>query len=204
MSDELDLDPNGTNPTLSGGPPVASTGKKLDQLYSLIDGIETAMMTTRRSDGSLASRPMQVQARDAGTDLWFMTLVGSSKTEDLAFDAHVNLSFSTARSTEWVSVSGIGRVTRNRARIHQLYKPTWKLWLPDEGGDRNGGPDDPRIALIEVEAHSATFMKSTEPGVVQLFELARAMLTGTPPALGELRTLNSAALAEGEPREPKG
>lgn len=200
---ELDLDPNGTSPTLSGSGPAISTGKKLDQLYSLIDGIETAMMTTRRSDGSLASRPMQVQARDAGTDLWFMTLVGSSKTEDLAFDAHVNLGFSTASSAEWVSVSGIARVTRNRTRIHQLYKPTWKLWLPDLGGDLNGGPDDPRIALIEVEAQSATFMKSNEPGVVQLFEMAKAMLTGTQPALGAPRTLNSAALAEGEPREPK-
>jgi hypothetical protein len=32
------------------------TEKKLDDLYKLIDGIETAMFTTRRQDGHLVSR----------------------------------------------------------------------------------------------------------------------------------------------------
>ena len=40
-----------------------STEKKLDDLYKLIDGIETAMLTTRRADGSLVSRAMQTQKR---------------------------------------------------------------------------------------------------------------------------------------------
>ena len=53
------------------------TEKKLEQLYELIDGIETAMMTTRTREGALVSRPMQTQARRAGTDLWFMTSVDS-------------------------------------------------------------------------------------------------------------------------------
>ena len=35
------------------------TDKKLDDLYELIDGIEIAMLTTRRADGHLVSRPMQ-------------------------------------------------------------------------------------------------------------------------------------------------
>ena len=47
--------------------------KKLDDLYALIDGIEVAQFTTRRADGHLVSRPMQVQRRTAGSDLWFMT-----------------------------------------------------------------------------------------------------------------------------------
>ena len=32
--------------------------KKLDDLYKLIDGIDIAMLTTRRADGHLVSRPM--------------------------------------------------------------------------------------------------------------------------------------------------
>jgi len=180
-----------------------STGKKLDQLYSLIDGIETAMMTTRANDGALVSRPMQVQARDAGTDLWFMAPVGSDTVHALTFDAHVNLAFTRNATQEWVSVSGIARVTTNRARIKALYKDTWKAWLPAEGGDHDGGPGDPRIALIEVEAQLATFMKSEQPGIVLLSILARAKLTGAMPDLGVVGTLNSAALSEGEAREPK-
>ena len=56
--------------------------KKLDDLYKLIDGIETAMLTTRRADGSLVSRAMQAQRRTTGTDLWFMTNVESEKFEE--------------------------------------------------------------------------------------------------------------------------
>ena len=187
---------------LAASPPPEppSQAEALEQLYSLIDGIETAMMTSRCTDGSLVSRPMQVQARHAGTGLWFMTLVGSDKTDEIAFDPHVNLGFSTSGAREWVSVSGLARVTTNRERIHQLYKPAWKLWLPDEGGARNGGPDDPRIALIEVEARSATFMKSNQPGVVQAFKMGVALLTGTQPELGEVGTVSAATLAEGPPR----
>lgn len=41
--------------------------KKLDDLYELIDGIETPMLTTRRPDGLLVSRAMRTQRRTAAT-----------------------------------------------------------------------------------------------------------------------------------------
>ena len=34
-------------------PEVMTTSKKIDDLYDLIEGIETAMFTTRRSNGRL-------------------------------------------------------------------------------------------------------------------------------------------------------
>jgi general stress protein 26 len=46
----------------------------LDKLYSHIDDIEIAMMTTRRTDGHLQSRAMATQRRAGGADLWFVTL----------------------------------------------------------------------------------------------------------------------------------
>ena len=42
----------------------ASTEKKLDQMYGLVEGIEIAMFTTRRADGRLVSRPMATQKRN--------------------------------------------------------------------------------------------------------------------------------------------
>lgn len=68
-----------------------ATEKKLEQLYALIDGIEVAMLTTRTRAGALVSRPMQTQARRAGTDLWFTTSAESCKAEDLIADPQVNL-----------------------------------------------------------------------------------------------------------------
>jgi general stress protein 26 len=177
-----------------------STTKKLEELYQLIDGIEIAMLTTRTLDGALVSRPMQTQARRAGTDLWFMTSTDTTKIEELAFDPHVNLAYYKDGSREYVSVSGTARVTRDREMIHQLYKADWKAWLGDLGGERNGGPDDPRIALIEVQAESATYLKSTDPRLITLFKVAKAIATGTPPQLGNQGRLNADELLRGEPR----
>lgn len=176
------------------------TEKKLEQLYELIDGIETAMLTSRRSDGSLVSRPMQTQARRAGTDLWFMTSIDSGKIEELLTEPQVNLGYYKAGTREYVSVSGRARVTQNKARIHELYKPDWKAWLGDEGGARNGGPDDPRIALIEVEADSAYYLKATKPRLLTLFSVAKAIVTGEPPKAGDMGKLNRQDLATGAAR----
>ena len=177
------------------------TGKKLDDLYDLIDGIEVAMFTTRRADGQLVSRPMQTEERENGIDLWFMTNVETHKLDDLMADPHVNLAYYKDRSREWVSVSGIATVSTDRDLVRELYKPDWKAWLGDEGGERDGSADDPRIALILVDAQSVTYMKVTKPRPVVLFEVAKAMVTGSPPDVGSIRNVTERELHRGVDRE---
>lgn len=171
--------------------------KKLDDLYKLIDGIETAMFTTRRPDGMLVSRAMQVQRRTAGTDLWFMSNWNAEKLDEIALDPNVNLSFYRDRTREWVSVSGSAIISRDRNLIRGLYQPDWKIWLGDEGGNKDGGPEDPRIALILVNAESVTYSKQNRPTPMVLFSLAKAMITGEPPKIADLRELSSDDLRQG-------
>jgi len=167
-----------------------SLEKKLDDLYKLIDGIETAMVTTRRADGHLLARPMQTQRRTTGTDLWFMTNAETEKFEDLARDPHVNVSYYKDRTREWVSVSGRAILTRDRDLIDSLYQDDWKVWLRDEGdGKRDGGPHDLRIGLILVEAHHVVYMKKDRPTPVVLFQRAKARLTGHSARAANLREL---------------
>ena len=64
---------------------------ELDKLYSLIDDLEIAMMTTRRPDGHLESRAMANQKRAAGADLWFVTADGTAKLRDIERDPRVNV-----------------------------------------------------------------------------------------------------------------
>lgn len=182
---------------------AASTGKKLDDLYKLIDGIEIAMFTTRRADGQLVSRPMATQERVTGTDLWFVTDISSHKLDDLRTDPNVNLSYYNVKSREWVSVAGTATVTQDRNLIKELYKPDWKAWFGDEGGEKNGGPDDPRLALILVEAQSVEYLVTTKPKPVVLFEVAKAIVTGNPPKVGEQRHLNERELRTDAAREAR-
>jgi general stress protein 26 len=176
--------------------------KKLDDLYKLIDGIEVAMVTTRRDDGHLVSRPMQTQRRTTGTDLWFMTNVESEKFEELARDPHVNLAYYKDRTREWVSVSGHAILSRDRDLIDSLYQPDWKAWLGDTGdGKRDGSPHDPRIALILVEAESVVYSKSDRPAPLVLFQIVKGMITGDPPKVADLRELSRDELEAPRARE---
>ncbi|MBC7791307.1 MAG: pyridoxamine 5'-phosphate oxidase family protein [Anaerolineae bacterium] len=168
--------------------------KKLDDLYELIDGIEICMFTTRRRDGYLVSRAMGVQKRENGSDLWFVTDIETDKLDELEQDPHVNVAFYRDGTREWVSVSGTARISRNRDEIRRLYKSSWSIWFPDEGGARNGSVEDPRITLIHVDAHSVSYFKKDRPAPAVLFELAKARLSGRAPKLGDLREVSSGEL----------
>jgi general stress protein 26 len=179
------------------------TEKKLDELYELIDGIEVAMFATRRADGHMVSRPMQTQEHTSGVDLWFMTNVETHKLDELMTDPHVNLAYYRDRTREWVSIAGLATVSTDRTLIRELYKPDWKVWLGDEGGVRDGSPSDPRIALILVEAASVTYMKATKPRPVVLFEIARSLVTGSPPQVGSIRTVDEREIRRGVDSEAR-
>ena len=173
---------------------AVSTEKKLEDLYELIDGIEVAMMTTRRADGRLVSRAMQTQEHRAHADLWFVTNVADHKIEELAQDPQVNLADYKDRTREWVSVSGRAILSQDRDLVRGLYKADWKAWFPEEGGNRDGGPDDPRIALINVHAESVVYSKKDRPAVMQMFSIAKAMLTGSAPKTADLHTVTGQEL----------
>jgi general stress protein 26 len=170
------------------------SGEKIKDLYDLIEGIEIAMFTTRRPDGHLVSRPMATQTQAEGSDLWFVTDIESHKLDELEHDPHVNLAYYRDGSREWVSVSGTATVTQDRRAIRELYRPDWKAWFGDEGGERDGGPDDPRLALILVDVHSVIYLKVDKPKPVVLFEVVKGMVTGTPPKVGEQREVSRSEL----------
>lgn len=163
--------------------------KELADLYKMIDELDTAMLTTRRRDGHMVSRAMANQKHAPGADLWFVTIEGAAKLDELANDPHVNLAYYKDRTREWVSVAGLARVSRDRDIIHQLYAPDWKVWFPEEGDPRHGTADDPRMVLIGVDVHSAVYLEVNKPQPVVLYEIAKGWVTGSEPEIGEMHTV---------------
>lgn len=158
---------------------------ELGPLYERIDDMEIAMMTTRRADGQLESRPMATQKRVPGADLWFVTAEDTSAVEDLERDPVLNLAFYKDSTREWVSVSGRATLTRDRDLIGQLYAADWKIWFSDEGDPRHGTPDDPRLVLIGVEVQGAAYLELNKPRPVVLYEMVKGLVTGDTPEVGE-------------------
>jgi general stress protein 26 len=139
---------------------------------------------------------MATQKQAPGADIWFVTDIDTAKMDELTFDPHVNLAYYKDSTREYVSISGIARISQDRARIRALYRPDWKAWFGDQGGERNGGPDDPRIALIEVEAQSATYLKTERSRPMVLLSVLKGMVTGQPPQVGTVAELDRAQLQQ--------
>jgi general stress protein 26 len=159
---------------------------EIGKLYEMIEDLETAMMTTRRADGHLVSRAMANQKRAAGADLWFVTSEETCKVSEIEDEPYVNLAYYKDRTREWISVSGIAKISRDRATIAGLYAPDWKMWFAGGDDPKAGTPDDPRIVLIGVDVHSAVYLDVKKPQPVVLFELVKGWVTGKAPELGEM------------------
>ena len=164
---------------------------ELETLYEMVEDMEVAMMTTRRPDGHLESRAMATQKRAPGADLWFVAAEGTGKLRHLEADPHVNLAYFKDRTREWISVSGMATLSRDRDTIHELYASDWKIWFADEGDPRHGTPNDPRYVLIGVDVHAASFLQLDKPQPVVLFEIAKGWLTGDTPEFGETQRIES-------------
>ena len=161
-----------------------------EKLFELIDDLETAMFTTRRPDGRLVSRPMATQAHAEGADLWFVTARKSEKVEEIRQDPQINLAYYKDRTREWVSVSGRARLVDDRRKIRELYRPDWRAWFGDEGHEKHGTPDDPRMILIGVDVEMAMYLEINKPQAVVLFEVLKGMVTGKAPDIGEPQRVN--------------
>ena len=168
---------------------------ELQKFYDLIDEIKVAMMTTRRPDGHLESRPMANQKHASGADLWFVTDEGSAKVRDLEHDSHVNLAYYHEGSYEWVSASGVATLSRDRDKIRELYAADWKAWFGQEGDPRHGTPEDPRIVLIGVSVQAAVFLEVNKPKPVVVFELVKGWLTGARAEAGKTHQLKEPHLS---------
>jgi general stress protein 26 len=164
----------------------------LGELRGLVEDIETAMLTTRRPDGHLVSRPMATQKRAAGADFWFVTTDDLPKVAEIAAEPRVNLSYYKDRTREWISISGEAAISRDRAKIRELWAPDWKLWIPNEGGRKDGGPEDPRLVLIGVRAISAQYMTLDKPQALVLLEIVKSKMTGKTPEMGVVKELRLA------------
>jgi general stress protein 26 len=104
----------------------------------------------------------------------------------------VNLSYYKDRTREWVSVSGIATISRDRDKIRELWAPDWQAWFPKGDDPRHGTADDPRMVLIGVDVHAAVFLEVNKPQPVVLFELVKGWMTGSTPELGEMHRVGTA------------
>jgi general stress protein 26 len=105
-------------------------------LYAVIRGFKIALLMTRAADGSMHARPLAVADVPADGEILFATSTSSPKVAEIEADPRVPISFQNG--AQFACVSGTGRVSRDRARLQQLWLESWRIWYP-------AGVDDPTL-----------------------------------------------------------
>lgn len=94
-------------------------------------------------------------AKRTGPDFLFLANAHSKKFNDLENGPpEANVSFLNSSNQDWVSVTGECVTSDNSdPRIKEIWSKGTKAWFGDLGdGVHTGGPEDPRMKLIEIKA----------------------------------------------------
>ena len=140
---------------------MAQIYEPVAKLNELTKGIDFAMLTTIRSDGSLHSCPMATQEVDADGIIWFFSDTNTEKVEAARTQRRVNLAYSDASSERYVSISGKCELMRDHVKAQELWKPLYKTWFAK-------GIDDPNLILLKIHVEEAEYWDAAEGRMVKL------------------------------------
>jgi general stress protein 26 len=136
------------------------------------------MMTTAAGDGSFDSRPMATQKTEFDGTLWFLTRQESGKVREIAEDGHVSLLYEDPGDSKYVGVKGRASVSKDKAKIHELWNPMYKAWFPQ-------GEDDPAITVVKVTVSEAEYWEASSSKLVMGIKYLAAAVTGGKVDVGE-------------------
>lgn len=102
--------------------------------------------------------------------------------DEIAADSRVNVAYSKPDDNTYVSVSGTGSISKDRAKIEELWSPILKAWFPD-------GLEDPKICLLKVQVEEAEYWDAPSSKIVQIAGFIKALATGQEADYGDHGTV---------------
>lgn len=136
----------------------------------MLEGIDFAMLVTV-AGSKFRSRPMSTQEMDENGDLWFFTSDETHKVDEIEADNRVLIAYSQPDENTYVSVFGRAEISRDRAKIEELWNPVHKAWFPE-------GLDDPHLCLLKVTVEEAEYWDSPNSKLVEIAGFVKALVTG--------------------------
>jgi general stress protein 26 len=140
---------------------MPDTYNPIAKLNELIKGIDFAMLTTIRANGSLHSCPMYTEAVNDDGTLWFFSNNYSEKVEAIKVDPRVNLAYSDPVAGRYVSVSGHAEPVRDHVRTKRLWSSRYDPWFAK-------GLEDPNLILLRVRIRSVEYWDESARRMVKL------------------------------------
>ena len=160
-----DQQPEQNHEDLSGKPAVA-------KIQELVKQAPTCFMCTSIATGRrVETRPMSVQKVDDEGYLWFLSASDSSQNTQIARDSSVQLMFQGSAHSDFLTLYGAATVTRDKAKIEELWEPIVKVWFTE-------GKDDPRITVIRVAPSEGYYWDTKHNRAIVFAKMIAGALTG--------------------------
>lgn len=115
----------------------------VEKIKELVEEAGSCFFCTVASGDSISGRPMNVRQVDAEGNLWFLSPADTIKNQEIENDPRVKLYFQGSSHSGFMELNGHATITRDRAKIKELWSPFIKTWFTE-------GIDDPRITVIKV------------------------------------------------------
>lgn len=148
----------------------------VDRVVKILEHAKIGNLTTMDLQGSLVSRPLELQETDSDGNLWFFTQDPSPKADEIRANPNVNVS--VADKEGYLSISGRAEISRDQEKIQELWSASASAWFEE-------GREDPSIALIKVNSDTAEYWVSDEPKIASIFKLGKSAVTGQTPDIGK-------------------
>jgi len=121
-----------------------SGANAIQRIKDVVDKAKTCFFRTGASTGeSEGVRPMNVREVDDAGNLWFLMAGDSHTVQELKRSPNVDLLFQGSAHSDFLHIVGTATLSRDPARIKQLWEPVLKTWFTE-------GENDPRITVVQV------------------------------------------------------
>lgn len=154
-----------------------SSAEAVKKLRELVKSGPTCMLATELTSIPFHVCPMQAQQVDDHGNLWFFSGADSDHNAHIAADPRVQLIFSNPSRYEYLTVFGEAEITRDVAKVDELWDKTVEAWFP-------GGKGDANLRLLRVRPSVAHYWATKDGKAVSLVKMIAAGWAGKVPDIG--------------------
>lgn len=147
----------------------SSSNDVVQELRKRVEGQRFVMLTSADTDGSLVSRPMTVQE----VSDWTLSFIVQESNDVTSQSDGKFVNLAIVNGGDYVSLSGTGRINRSVEDKRELWNRLNEAYA--------GDAEDPANVILEITVDKGEYWDAGNP-VVRVLGLAKAAITGEPPA----------------------
>ncbi|MDA9951741.1 pyridoxamine 5'-phosphate oxidase family protein [Oligoflexaceae bacterium] len=154
-----------------------SSKEQKEKIWQLIKDTKVGMLTTQVGN-SLHSRPMHIVQDSYDGNIFFFTDVVSEKNFEIGREDQVCVTFSNSDTENYVSLTGTATLRRDQDLIDKHWNSMIGSWFPE-------GKESSRVGFLDIKVQAGEYWDGESSRILQIYELAKAKITGERPEMGE-------------------